>query len=51
MTRSVYKVQVPATEIQGRDFEYYIQAAITSQQAARYPASAPQINQTVVILE
>lgn len=51
VTRSVYKVQVPATEIQGRDFEYYIQAAIPSKQAALYPASAPQINQTVVILE
>ena len=48
VTRSV---QVPAQRIQERDFEYYIQAANPDQHAALYPASAPQINRTVVILE
>ena len=43
--RSVYEVTIPG---QSQDFEYYIEAE-TSQGIVTYPASAPEISQTVVV--
>ena len=63
VARSVYRVKIPAQEIQDRDFEYYLQVDTVRPHAGTvpassrhvvnttvYPASAPQLNQTVVIL-
>jgi hypothetical protein len=46
VARGVYKVTIPA---QTDDFEYYIEAE-TSMGNAKFPVTAPSINQTVVVL-
>jgi hypothetical protein len=45
--RAIYRVQLPAT---GDDFEYYIQARTFDGNQVIWPAAAPAINQTVVIM-
>ncbi|MBI9018839.1 MAG: hypothetical protein JEZ07_16425 [Phycisphaerae bacterium] len=47
ITRAVYMVQL---EPQKDDFEYFIQAETSKGQQLVFPATAPQINQTVVIM-
>jgi hypothetical protein len=46
--RCVYQANIPADRILG-DFEYYIEVKKQSGETMRFPATAPTINQTVVI--
>jgi hypothetical protein len=46
--RGVYSVTIPAKQIKD-DFEYYIRVSSTSGQQITFPASAPEINQTIII--
>ncbi len=50
IARDVYSVRIPAGAIQS-DFEYYIQALFAEGQEITFPATAPEINQTVVIMK
>jgi hypothetical protein len=50
ITRGVYSVTMPATIIKDSDFEYYVRAAFPDGSELYFPASAPQINQTVVLI-
>jgi hypothetical protein len=47
--RNTYEAQLPADRIGGADIEYYVVAATEGGKVIRWPASAPFINQTVVI--
>jgi hypothetical protein len=49
VARSVYSVRLPASQIAGRDIEYYVQVSAGGN-AARFPVTAPAINQAVVVL-
>jgi hypothetical protein len=46
LERGVYSVELPAV---GDDFEYYLQAEPGQGQPVRFPATAPALNQTVVV--
>jgi hypothetical protein len=48
--RKVYQLNIPATLLTD-DFEYYIEVKKTSGELIRFPATAPSLNQTVVIRE
>jgi hypothetical protein len=48
VARGVYRVVVPATVIQGRDFEYYITAEAGTE-LLNYPVTAPAMNASVVV--
>ena len=50
VTRGVYVVEIPATTIAGNDFEYYI-SVIGKDANIVYPASAPQLNQSVIVVK
>jgi hypothetical protein len=50
VARSVYSARIPALQIQ-TDFEYYIKVKTTDGQKSTFPATAPKINQTVVIMK
>jgi hypothetical protein len=47
ISRGVYEVIIPAREIAGADFEYYVSVG-TGPQKTVYPATAPGLNRTVV---
>ena len=47
VARGVYSVQLPASAKD--DFEYYIQAEPARGKPVYFPATAPKLNQTVVI--
>jgi hypothetical protein len=47
VARGVYSVQVPVGA--KKDFEYHIQVEPASGQPIYYPATAPKLNQTVVV--
>lgn len=47
--RNTYEAQLPADRIGGSDIEYYVEAVAADNKVIRWPASAPFINQTVVI--
>jgi hypothetical protein len=49
VARSVYSVRLPASEIGGNDIEYYVQASVGAS-TIRFPATAPAMNQTVVVV-
>jgi len=49
VARGVYTGRIPAGRIAGGDFEYYVQASAEGD-AIRFPATAPAMNQTVVVL-
>jgi hypothetical protein len=51
VARSVYQVELPAETIAGGDFEYYIQTSFGKRRTMVHPATAPKLNQTVVIQE
>lgn len=51
VARAVYSARIPADAIQNTDFEYYISAISTDNKPLVFPASAPKINQTVVIMQ
>lgn len=48
--RGVYSVALPAEESRNSDFEYYIKAGWAAGKDVYFPATAPQINQTVLIV-
>ncbi len=48
--RGVYRVTLSGNDIQDRDFEYYLSAETEDGNKVCYPATAPQINQTVVVM-
>ena len=50
VSRGVYKVLIPAKEIEG-DFEYHVKISGDDEKILYYPATAPRINQTVVIMK
>ena len=47
VNRGVYKVTLPLMQ---SDFEYYIEAESGSGQKLLFPATAPDINQTVIVI-
>jgi hypothetical protein len=49
IARGVYSAAVPAAEINGTDFEYYIKAQLGFGKTLYFPAAAPDISQTVVV--
>ena len=48
ISRGVYEVTIPAGAIAGADFEYYISTG-TGTEKTVYPATAPELNRTVVV--
>lgn len=48
VARSVYSVRIPASRIGDNDIEYYVQASVGAS-TVRFPATAPAMNQTVVV--
>jgi hypothetical protein len=46
--RKMYQVNIPANQLTD-DFEYYIEVAKPASETLRFPATAPGMNQTVVI--
>ena len=49
IARSVYSARIPASRIE-TDLEYYVKANTTDGQESTFPVTAPEINQTVVIV-
>jgi hypothetical protein len=49
ITRSVYSVRIPTNRIR-TDLEYYIKVNTTDGQENTFPATAPDINQSIVII-
>jgi hypothetical protein len=47
LARGVYKVSLPTID---DDFEYYIKAVTAGGEELYFPATAPQMNQTVVVV-
>jgi len=50
VARSVYHVTIPAEKIKGFDLEYHV-VAIANGQELRFPATAPLINQTIIVMK
>jgi hypothetical protein len=48
IARGVYSVMIPAKQIKD-DFEYYVRVSSTDGQKITFPASAPKINQTIIV--
>jgi hypothetical protein len=48
VARNVYAVRIPAARIGSKDVEYYVQASVGTN-TLRFPATAPAMNQTVVV--
>ncbi|MBN1846157.1 MAG: hypothetical protein JW810_10775, partial [Sedimentisphaerales bacterium] len=51
VARGVHAVTVPADVIGGVDFEYYIEVRMDPAGELYFPATAPRINQTVVVMD
>ena len=51
ITRGVYSVTIPAREIKETDLEYHIKVTFEDNHAIYFPATAPNINQTVVVIQ
>ncbi len=51
VARNVYTVTVPTAPLRGQDFEYYIEAKSSGADPLVFPATAPRLNQTVVIAD
>jgi len=49
VARGVYTARIPAARIAGGDIEYYVQASVGAG-TIRFPATAPILNQTVVVM-
>jgi hypothetical protein len=49
VARSVYSARVPAARMGENGIEYYVQASVAAS-AIRFPATAPVMNQTVIIV-
>jgi len=51
IARGVYSVTVPAREIKNSDLEYHVKVTFEDNHAIYFPATAPNINQTVVVMQ
>ncbi|UCD50442.1 MAG: hypothetical protein JSW27_23320 [Phycisphaerales bacterium] len=49
VARSVYTVTLPAAQFKAQDFEYYIAAKSSGGDTLVFPATAPRLNQTVIV--
>jgi hypothetical protein len=49
IARGVYSVKIPANRLK-TDLEYYVKASLTDGRQIAFPAAAPHINQTVVVI-
>jgi hypothetical protein len=49
VARGVYSAHIPAAQVADNDIEYYVQASVGAN-TVRFPATAPVLNQTVVVL-
>ena len=50
LARGVYEFQINPQEISDKGLEYYLQAKFKNGEIIKFPATAPNINQTVVLL-
>jgi hypothetical protein len=50
LSRAVYSAKIPASAIKGCDIEYYITASMPLGKTLVYPPTAPEINNTVVVI-
>lgn len=50
VARGVYRVQIPAPKPEVAAFEYFLQAETSAGRSLVFPATAPAINQTVVVI-
>ncbi|MFC1551857.1 malectin domain-containing carbohydrate-binding protein [Candidatus Latescibacterota bacterium] len=50
VNRGVYSVELPAGAGAGNDFEYYVKTVTAAGGELYFPATAPELNQTVVVL-
>jgi len=51
LARGVYSVTIPASQINKTDLEYHVQATVDGGRDVCFPATAPQMDQTVVIIQ
>ena len=51
VARGVYSVMIPAREIKNNDLEYHIKVTVDDNRSVYFPATAPNINQTVVVIQ
>ncbi len=51
IARGVYSVMIPAGQIEKSDLEYHIKVVFDNDHSIYFPAAAPQMNQTVVIVQ
>jgi hypothetical protein len=51
VARGVYSVMIPAREIKKTDLEYHIKVTIDDKRSIYFPATAPKIDQTVVVIQ
>jgi len=49
VARGVYSARIPAAQIANHDIEYYVQTSVGGK-TVRFPATAPVLNQTVVVM-
>jgi hypothetical protein len=49
VARGVYSARIPAAQIANNDIEYYVQASVDAN-TVRFPATAPVLNHTVVVM-
>ena len=49
--RATFSVELKSKEIQGRDIEYYIEAKAGNGNDLHYPVTAPNINNSVLVLK
>lgn len=50
VARGVYQARLPGKLIAGRDFEYFVEAVLPGGSKVVYPATAPSLNESVVLL-
>jgi len=51
IARGVYSVTIPAREIKNTDLEYHIKVTVDDDHSIYFPATAPQTDQTVVVIQ
>jgi hypothetical protein len=51
IARGVYSVTIPTREIKNNDLEYHIKVTIDDNHSIYFPPTAPQMDQTVVVIQ
>jgi hypothetical protein len=51
IVRGVYSITIPAREIKKTDLEYHIKVTVDDNHSIYFPATAPRIDQTVVVIQ